>query len=98
MPKFQKIPVRKIAKKVAHMTVALNVASQVRTQVTEHSDVESDSIMLQIGAMVVGELVAAQTDPYTNAAVDKTADWWQNRKNNKNEAIIIEEEIVTPDA
>jgi hypothetical protein len=60
-----------IAKKAAHMIVALNVASVVETQVDEHTDLDGDSIPVTVGAFVIGNLVANQTDRFTDAAIDK---------------------------
>jgi hypothetical protein len=97
--KFNRIPIRKIAKKTAHYTVSLNVASQVKHLATEHSDIESNSIPLMIGAFIAGELVASQTDPYTNAAIDKTADWMiLRRKTDKTNEVTTVESTSTPDA
>jgi hypothetical protein len=50
-----------IAQKAAHMTVALVVADRVESAVADHTEIEEDSIPLQIGAMVVGQVVANHT-------------------------------------
>jgi hypothetical protein len=79
MPKPKQSKKRFIAKKAAHMVVALNVARKVKEQVLTHSELESDSITLTICCMIVGETVALHTDPYTDVAVDKSANWLQKK-------------------
>jgi hypothetical protein len=65
----------------------LNVASGVENAVDQYTDIDSDSITVQCSAMVIGHLVANQTDKITNPMVEKTAAKlsvmktnWKNRK------------------
>lgn len=62
----------RIAKKAVHMIVALNVAAVVNTQVSNYLDLEDESITLEIGSFVAGQLVANQTDRITEPMIDKT--------------------------
>ena len=62
-----------IAKKAAHMTVALVVAERVSTEVANRTDIEEDSIPLQVGSMIVGQVVANQTDRITDPIVERAA-------------------------
>jgi predicted TIM-barrel enzyme len=62
-----------IAQKAAHMTVALVVADRVESAVVDHTEIEEDSIPLQIGCMVAGQIVARHTDRITDPIVEKAA-------------------------
>lgn len=55
-----------ITQKAAHMIVALNVASVASTQIENHTDFDSDSIPNQVGSMIIGQVVANQTDRFTD--------------------------------
>ena len=70
----------RIAKKAIHMVVALNVAAVVNNQVSNYLDLEDESITLEIGSFVAGQLVANQTDRFTEPAIDKIVEKWQARK------------------
>ena len=70
----------RIAKKAVHMIVALNVAAVVNTQVSNYFDLEDDSITVEIGSFVAGQLVANQTDRITEPMIDKIVEKWQARK------------------
>jgi hypothetical protein len=61
-----------IAQKAAHMVVALNVSAAVETQLENHTDIDTDSIAVQVGSMVVGQVVANKTDRFTDPIVEKT--------------------------
>jgi hypothetical protein len=63
----------KIAQKAVHHIVALNVASAIETAVDDHTEYDSDSITVQVGSMVIGQVVAKQTDRITDPAVVKAA-------------------------
>jgi hypothetical protein len=69
-----------IAKKATHMIVALYVAQVSRTEIAEHTEIDYDSIPLQVGCFVGGHLVANTTDRITHPAIDKVADWKKDRK------------------
>lgn len=70
----------RIAKKAAHMIVAMNVSAVVTTQVANHFDIEDESIPLEIGGFVIGNLVANQTDKITDRMIDGVVQKWQARK------------------
>ena len=70
----------RIAKKAVHMVVALNVAAVVKTQVDNYFDIEDDSITVDVGSFVAGQLVANQTDKLTDPMIDKIVEKWQARK------------------
>lgn len=72
----------RIAKKAAHMIVAMNVSAVVIVQVKTHFDIEDESIPLEIGGFVVGNLVANQTDKITDRIIDGIVQKWQSRKAN----------------
>lgn len=61
-----------IAQKAAHMVVALNVAAAVDNAVDEYTELDSDSIAIQVGSMVVGQIVANKTDRFTDPVMEKT--------------------------
>ena len=75
----------RIAKKAIHMVVALNVAAVVNTKVSDYLDLEDESITLEIGSFVAGQLVANQTDKITEPMIDKIVEKWQARKADKAE-------------
>lgn len=70
----------RIAKKAVHMIVALNVAAVVNTQMSNYLELEDESITLEIGSFVAGQLVANQTDRLTEPMIDRIVDKWQARK------------------
>jgi len=70
----------RIAKKAVHMVVALNVAAVVNAKVSDYLDLEDESITLEIGSFVAGQLVANQTDRITDPAIDRIVQKWQARK------------------
>jgi hypothetical protein len=73
----------RIAKKAVHMIVALNVAAVVNAKVSDYMDLEDESITLEIGSFVAGQLVANQTDKLTEPMVDKIVATWQARRADK---------------
>jgi len=70
----------RIAKKAVHMVVALNVAAVINARVSDYLDLEDESITLEIGSFVAGQLVANQTDRLTEPAIDRIVEKWQARK------------------
>lgn len=76
-----------LAKKAAHSLVVLLVSSKLETVVVDHTEIDEDSRiqknLLSFGCGVVGQLVAKQTDPYTDALVDKLALRIEARRNKK---------------
>jgi hypothetical protein len=73
-----------IAKKAAHMIVQLNVAAVVSDQVDKHTEIDSDSITVQVGSMVAGHLVANQTDKFTHPMIERASGRIAQFKNRKN--------------
>lgn len=69
-----------IAQKAAHMVVALNVAAVVENAVDEHTEIDSDSIAVQVGSMVIGQVVANKTDRFTDPIMEKAVVFVQNRR------------------
>jgi len=76
-----------IAKKVVHTIVQMNVANRVQILIDENTELDGDSITATCTGLVVGHLVANQTDKITNPMVDRTASKlstmkanWKNRK------------------
>lgn len=74
-----------IAKKAVHMVVALNVAEVVKIKVSDYLDLEDESITLEIGSYVAGQLIANQTDRLTEPMIDRIVEKWQARKAEKAE-------------
>ena len=60
--------------------MALNVAAVVNAKVSDYLDLEDESITLEIGSFVAGQLVANQTDRITDPAIDRIVQKWQARK------------------
>lgn len=73
----------RIAKKAVHMVVALNVAAVINAKVSNYLELEDESITLEVGSFVAGQLVANQTDRVTDAAIDKIVASWAARRANK---------------
>lgn len=80
----------RIAQKAIHMVVALNVAAVVNTQVSNYLDLEDDSITVEIGSFVAGQLVANQTDRITEPMIEKIVEKWQTRKSSDTAVITAE--------
>jgi hypothetical protein len=73
----------RIAKKAVHMIVALNVAAVINATVTNHLELEDESITLDVACFVGGNLVANQTDRITEPMIDKIVATWQARRADK---------------
>lgn len=69
-----------ITKFAISSTISYGVSKFVRNTVAEHTEIEDDSLLLVVGAGVVGQLVSNATEKYVDASVDKIAQAWQNRK------------------
>jgi len=69
-----------IAQKAAHMVVALNVAAAVENAVDEYTEIDSDSIAVQVGSMVVGNVVANRTDRFTDPIMEKAVLFVQTKR------------------
>lgn len=72
-----------IAKLAVRQTISLLVARETRDFVVEHSEIDPESIALQVGCMCVGEIVATKAQPYTDKAVDNAAAWINEKRNRK---------------
>lgn len=72
-----------LTQKVAHVTISLFAQSVVVTQIDNNTDIDvEDNIPVRVGAIVVGELVARQTDKVTKPMIAKAAAKiasWKNR-------------------
>lgn len=81
--------IRNVTKIVLREAVALTVARQTSETIVEHTDVDEDSIMLRLGCVAVGEVVATKAEPHTSKAVDKVADWIASKRNKKTETPVV---------
>lgn len=72
MPDFT---LRNVAKYAVTALIHGNVAKQTETAITDHTRFEEDDIVVDISAHVVGWYVSHKVKPYTDKAVDKTADF-----------------------
>ena len=72
-----------IFKKGAHMLVALYTASIIRNELSEHTDIDTDTPTCQVGCFIVGHLVANQTDKVTNPPIDAAASWIKAKKSDR---------------
>lgn len=70
---FKRFSKTDIAKYAINKIVALNVAGVVQNQVTDRTDFDEDNIPVYVGSLVVGYVVAEQTDKITDPIVDKIA-------------------------
>lgn len=72
-----------IAKFAAHNLVAAGVTHVSRQLIADHTDAETDTVMVKVGTLVAGEAVASQTDVITDSLVEKAAAWYTARKTKK---------------
>jgi hypothetical protein len=66
---------RNVAKFVAQSGVAHYVEGVARNAITDYTRFEDGDLVTKLGPKVIGWGVATQLKPYTDAAVDKTADF-----------------------
>ena len=66
---------RNILKYVATGAISMKVASLTKDALVDHTRFDEDDIVVKIGSGVVGWGVAANLKPYTDKAIDKTADF-----------------------
>lgn len=59
-----------IAKNAVQMIVALNATKLVKQQVDQRTSLDSETIPVQVGSMVAGQLVALKLKPVTDKVVD----------------------------
>ena len=78
---------RNVAKWVIKSVVAIKTTEFVANTTADHTSFEKDDMIVKIGAGIVGWGISARLQPYTDALVDKTADFaveqWNNRKKDK---------------
>jgi hypothetical protein len=73
----------KMAKAALNSLVESLVALQARAFIADHTEIDHDSKLLQVGTSMVGSVVAGTTEPYTDRAVDKVSDWIAAKRNKK---------------
>lgn len=71
---------RNVAKFVAQAIVAGKTAKLTEKAITDHTRFEEDDMIVDIGGHLVGWYVSSKLKPVTDAAVDKTADWYIAQK------------------
>lgn len=71
MPPFT---ARNVAKFVVKAIVAAKSTQIAEDVITDHTSLEEDTLAVDILSKTAGWFVADKIEPYTNAAVDKTAD------------------------
>ena len=80
-----------LTQKVAHVTISMITQSVVVTQIDNNTDIDvEDNIPVRVGAIVIGELVARQTDKVTKPMITKAASKiasWKNRKTDLEEVV-----------
>lgn len=93
---FYEITYESITKMAIRQIVASNAASLTLKGLDAYTDVDTDSTAAQVGAVVVGQLVAMKAQVFTNAAVDAAFGAWRARKkiaqdidDAKNGAVVI---------
>lgn len=69
------LTVRSVAKHVAESAVGLGASLLTVKTVDNYTGFEKDAFIVKLGAGAVGFIVAGKLKPYTDAAVDKTADF-----------------------
>ena len=75
-----------IAKYAVSMIVSLKTAQICEQQVAQHTELDPDGIPVKVGCMVTGQLVAYKAKPFTDVAVERTAEWL-SEKFNKNDKL-----------
>jgi hypothetical protein len=81
------MPKRELAMIAINYTIAATVERSARSAVDAHTDiVVEDNLPAKVGCMVVGLYVADKTKPFVAKTVDKIADSWQARKDQKKAA------------
>lgn len=74
-----------LAQKIAHVTISMFTQSVVVAQIEDHTEIDTDgNIPVHVGAIVVGELVARQTDKVSKPMIAKAANRIAAFKNRKN--------------
>lgn len=74
---------RNVAKMVVTTTVQLKTAAMTQRAITDHTALESTNIPVRLTSGVVGWYVSHKVKPYTDLAVDKTADFVNEKRENR---------------
>lgn len=81
------MPKRELFMIAINYTIAATVEKTARNAVDTHTDiVVEDNLPVKVSCMVVGLYVADKTKPFVAMTVDKVADSWQTRKDQKKAA------------
>lgn len=75
---------RYIAKTVVQTSVGVSADVALTKTIDHTTDIDTDTIPCTVGTAVFGWFVSEKLRPFTDAAVDKVADTWQDRRNRKN--------------
>lgn len=74
---------RNIAKYVVVAAVHGKVAQLTKHAIVDHTELEEDNIIVGLGSHVIGWGVADKLKPYTDRAVDKTADFIADKRDKR---------------
>lgn len=66
---------RNVAKYVVQAVIASKVSDFAEDTIVEHTKFEEDDMIVDIASHVIGWGVSAKLKPYTDIAVDRTADF-----------------------
>lgn len=72
-----------IAKHAAHLTVSACTNYAITQIIKTNTDIDTDTIPVNVTTALAGEMVASKTDPYTDALVERAAAGIKNRKQQK---------------
>jgi hypothetical protein len=74
---------RNVAKFVVTTTIQLKTAVVTQHAIADHTTLESNDITVRVAGGVVGWGVSRVVKPYTDLAVDKTADFVSEKRENR---------------
>lgn len=74
---------RNVAKYVVKTIVHSVVEARAEDAIINHTRYEEGDLVVKLSSHTVGWFVSDKLKPYTDAAVDKTADWYNARKEEK---------------
>ena len=77
---------RNIAKFIVKASIAEGVAHVTKEAVANYTAFDSDNAVVKIGAKCVGWYLSSKVQPYTDAAVDKTADYIETKREERRQA------------
>jgi hypothetical protein len=81
------MPKRELVMIAINYAIASTVEKTARNAVDTHTDIiVEENLPAKVGCMVVGLYVADKTKPFVAMTVDKVADSWQTRKDQKKAA------------